>query len=75
MGIAPMNSITGFAPVIVPMALLGPVPSTLSIYSLLRNDTRRGVMATLPTVAIATIGLTATDFTVRLATKLAVWYA
>ena len=52
---------------VAPMALLGPVPSVLSIYSLLRKWTRRSVMATFPMVAIATSELTVTDFTVRLA--------
>ena len=52
---------------VAPMALLGPVPSVLSIYSLLRKWMRRSVMATFPMVAIATSELTVTDFTVRLA--------
>ena len=52
---------------VAPMALLGPVPSILSIYSLLRKWMRRSVMATFPMVAIAAIELTVTDFTVRLA--------
>ena len=52
---------------IAPMALLGPVPSILSIYSLLGKWMRRSVMATFPMVAIAAIELTVTEFTVRLA--------
>ena len=62
-----MSSVVSAVPTIAPMALLGLASSGLSIYSLLRNGTRRRVVAALPTATISTNGLTITNFMVRLA--------